>query len=150
MAEKNSKKSNIDINEENTDKKKLITFSKMNKFFIIPFLKPVFYLVTHISFKKIIFSISRPQLVIPIYEELMHIFVGLFSFFSYFDKKTKRSKDNNLYRLNTLNSNQSFYMEKRKKDSKKLYIYIIVIGFLLSIYQTLNIINPADSYSNIC
>ena len=91
----------LDINKKNEKEKKpekiktpIITFAKLNKFFLIPFLTPIssgftYYFTYLIDETNVI---KNKLFIFSIYDELSYIVVGLFYFVSYFKLKPKKEK----------------------------------------------------------
>ena len=84
--------------EREDNKKPIITFSKLNKYFIIPFLCPIFYNLSKF-FRNLIVDtniVSKTEFLDSITAELSFIFSGLFYFISYckvnFNKKNISSQ----------------------------------------------------------
>ena len=71
---------NEELIEENKKNKSFITFSKLNKLFLIPFLYAIFYFLIYL-FEYLIDKsevIKRPQFIKSILYDLSHVIAGLF------------------------------------------------------------------------
>ena len=76
-----------ELSEIANNKKQIIIFSKLNKYFLIPFICPVFYVISNI-FKDVILKakvINKKEFFDSIYIGLNFFFVGLFYFIPYFN-----------------------------------------------------------------
>ena len=117
------------LSERENNKKSIITFSRLNKYFLIPFLYPVFCVLRNI-FKDLVVEskvINNSKLFYSISIDLSYIFAGLFYFKPYF--KTNFNKKNN---------SGSIYIYNKVKIDKckscKIIMFIILLS-LINIFQ---------------
>ena len=80
MAESNLDKEEKEekLNEKETNKKPIITFSKLNKYYIILFISPIFCMLGNYSATKIKSVIEQKYFYLIISYEVFYIFSGLF------------------------------------------------------------------------
>ena len=86
-----------ELSEIANNKKQIIIFSKLNKYFLIPFICPVFYVISNI-FKDVILKakvINKKEFFDSIYIGLNFFFVGLFYFIPYFNINYNKKNDIN-------------------------------------------------------
>ena len=121
-------------------KKSIITFATINKYFLIPFLCPIFcmlanYLLLYIDESNVI---KKAEFVVPFYVMLSYVGAGALYFISYFKQKIEGGKEHILYR----ESNSIIYIyndSNRKSFTLKEYILIIFLGFLAALFKLLSV-----------
>ena len=121
-------------------KKCFMTFSKMNKYFLIPFLTPIFNVLSIYFYEYISPTIKRPEFVSSINNELSRVVVGLFYVLPYFCKKIKKEKDDIIlkHKINNGNSIEYIYNEKiLEVNIKKIRIMLLILSFLMVSFETL-------------
>ena len=98
-------------------KKPLITFAKLNKYFLIPFLAPVCCMLANYFLEKIrkIKVVRNDELISTSYILLSYVGAGCFYFISKFRQKVEGAKENILYRENTTISITFIYNEGNQK-----------------------------------
>ena len=125
----------LDVNHEKTEAKQnhLVTFAKMNKYYLFPFLCPVFCMITTYFSEKILFSkVKIKDYFILLYSDLTYAVGGLLYFVSYF--KQKRNKVNDSY-SNRKKLLKNFHNNKDVvKNNVKKWLLIILISILILIY----------------
>ena len=138
--------SNNESNQDtlvNSDKQKkpLITFAKINKYFIIPFLTPVFCMLANyfIAFVRNSNVIKHEEFALSIFILLSYIASGCFYFISKFRQKVEGAKDHIIYKERATTAIKYIYNEASKKSLLKECILIIVIGFLITLFELLSI-----------
>ena len=138
--------SNNESNQDtlvNSDKQKkpLITFAKINKYFIIPFLTPVFCMLANyfIVFVRNSNVIKHEEFALSIFILLSYIASGCFYFISKFRQKVEGAKDHIIYKERATTAIKYIYNEASKKSLLKECILIIVIGFLITLFELLSI-----------
>ena len=118
------------LNETETIKKPLISFAKLNKFYIVLFIAPIFCMFGNYFSLKINLIIKEKYFFIMINEELFYIFSGLFYFISYFRKNSNKGKETNP--LSTSNKDITYiYNSSFKINSKKVILLLIILSLLL-------------------
>ena len=126
-----------------TDKKKkpFISFAKINKYFLIPFITPVFCMFANYFLYKIKATkvVKNEEFIFTCYVLLSYIGVGCFYFISKFRQKVEVEKENFLYRESTISSIKFIYNEGIKKNKLKVSILIIFLAFLLSLAELFSI-----------
>ena len=122
-------------------KKPLITCAKLNKYFLIPFLAPVFCMLANYFFDRIrkIKFVRNEEFIFTSYILLSYFVAGCFYFISKFRQKVEGAKENILYRENTTNSITFIYNEGIQKNVLKEAILIIVIAFLIALGELFTI-----------
>ncbi len=134
--------------EDYKTKKSFITFSKVNKYFLFPFLTPIFLVLTnivdYIIEEKIL---ENPMFVTVIFDQLAIVSAGLLYFFSNEDKSLIKDKDKD--KESSIDKpNKTFeyiYNEnERDIDIKKLYILIAILAVLMAAYEIIDGIYSDD------
>ena len=84
-----------EIKEVKIKKAPLITFAKLNKYYTILFICPIFSMLVNYFLSKIVKAnvIKQSSFFSILLEELTYIFAGLFYFISYFKGKSNRPKN---------------------------------------------------------
>ena len=79
-------KKNEELTENNDENKSLITFAKLNKYFLIPFLSALFNFLSDLFGLFIENSkvLKKLEFIEPILYDLPFVFAGLFYFIPYF------------------------------------------------------------------
>ena len=123
----------------------LITFAKLNKYFFIPFLCPIFcmlsnYLLLLIDSTKVV---KKGEIFVPLFVELSYIFTGFLYFISRFQQKIEGGKED-LVTYNERDERHSsaikyIYNEGNKKNYLKEWVLIITLGFLVAVFELLSI-----------
>ena len=132
----------LDINNEKTNKKQnnLVTFAKMNKYFLFPFLCPVFCMIsTYFSNKILSSKVKIKEYLQLIYVSLSYSSTGILYLISYFKQEKNKVNDSYFNRLKLLkffNNNKN--NKDIKKNSIKKWLIIILIGILMLIYTIFN------------
>ena len=106
------------LSEKVDDKMPILTFSKLNKYFIIPFLCPIFYMISKF-FKSLIDDkniIKKSNILDPITTELSFIFSGLFYFITFF--KVNFNKQNLSSQIIERGNNGTITYDNNKISSK--------------------------------
>ena len=139
---------NISLVIPNKQKKSLITFAKINKYFLIPFLTPVFCMLTNYFLNKIreMKLVRNEEFVFSFYIMLSYIGAGCFYFISKFRQKIEEQKENIIYREVNPSSIQYIYNESMKKNLLKEWILIIVISFLSVIFVFFSVFSSKPKY----
>ena len=121
--------------ENDKHKKSLITFSRLNKYFLIPFITPVFLTISSIFFAFLEKSMKSPLFVSTIYEQLAIFSSGFLYFFSSVNKIFKK-RENKIVKEESNNSLQYIY-NKNEPDinQKKLDSFIVILALLMTIYE---------------
>ena len=131
--------SSLDINNQKVDKldepndnqKHFVTFAKMNKYFLFPFLCPIFCMLANYFSNKIIFSKAKiSDYFLLTYVEFTYVVGGLIYFISYSKKTNNDLDDSYSKRLKLLKK----YKKEVKKDIKKKWLIILAISVLTIIY----------------
>ena len=117
----------------------LITFAKINKYFLIPFLCPVCcmlanYFLLLISETKVV---KKIEICSPVLVEFSYIFAGLLYFISYINQKVDRGKQQIIYRERAPSAIKLIYNKVERKSSLKEWILIILLGFFVAIFELL-------------
>ena len=118
----------------------LITFAKINKYFLIPFLCPVCCMLANyflLWFKKTN-VLKKGEFFIPVFVEFSYVFAGLLYFITYFQQKVEGGKEEIIYRESTATSIKYIYNEGSQKNILKEWILIIFLGFLIAAFELLS------------
>ena len=126
--------------KEDTTKQPLIAFAKINKYFLIPFLCPVFcmlanYFIIFINEAKVI---KKEEFALSFFILLSYVGAGLLYFISYFRQKVDGGKEEIIYRERPSTSIKYIYNEGVKKSFLKECILIILLGFLITLFELLS------------
>ena len=86
-----------ELSEIANNKKQIIIFSKLNKYFLIPFICPIFYVISNIFMDLIVKAkvINKKEFFDSICIGLNFFFVGLFYFIPYFNINYNKKNDIN-------------------------------------------------------
>ena len=121
--------------EREDNKKPIITFSKLNRYFIIPFLCPIFYYLSKF-FRDLIGDtnvINKTEFLDSITAELSFIFSGLFYFISYF--KVNFDKKNISSQFIERNNTEAIDSDNKNKicnyNSCKIVTLIILLSLII-------------------
>ena len=127
--------------KEDKSKKSLITFAKINKYFLIPFLTPVFCMLANYFLMLLRQSkvIKKEEFFLSFFIVCSYVGAGLFYFISYLRLKVEGAKENIIYRERASLQITYIYNEISIKSSLKKYILIIFIGFLITLFELLAI-----------
>ena len=130
------------INEPKNNQKPLITFAKLNKYFLIPFLCPIFCMLSNYFLGVLISTniIKRVEFIGIILDIFPYVFAGLFHFISYFksieekeDESDPKGSQNGIHYI--YNSNiTSIY-------SHKIFLLIVLLSLLIGINEFIAFIN---------
>ena len=118
------------LNEKETNKKPIITFSKLNKYYIILFISPIFCMLGNYSATKIKSVIEQKYFYLIISYEVFYIFSGLFYFVSYFRKNSNKGRESN-ENSNSDKDIKYIYNASFKINAKKVIILLIILSLLL-------------------
>jgi uncharacterized membrane protein len=133
MEEINSGNKNEELSGAKENKQSLITFAKLNKYYTILFLCPIFSMLGNYFLSKIMQAnvIKQNLFFYILHEELTYIFSGLFYFISYFRGKSNKPKNID---KNSCDETSIKYIYNRplfNKCSRKLIIFLLILSFLL-------------------
>ena len=127
-----------DIVEKPKEQKQnhLIMFAKLNKYYLILFIAPVFCMITNYFISKIkdpeLNIIKNPYVFNMLNVELFHTFAGLFYFISYFNKNPNKGKESDENRSSN-NAIQYIYNETITIDIKLHILFLITLSsFMIS------------------
>ena len=126
-----------ELSERENNKKSIITFSKLNKYFLIPFLCPVFFILLNILSNLIDKNklVITPSFFDSIFEDLSFIFAGFFYFIPYF--KANFNKKTDSPSINERNDSGAIYFNNKVKIDKYKFCKIIMIIMLLSLINVI-------------
>ena len=129
-------------------KKSLITFAKINKYFLIPFLTPVFCMLANYFLNKIreIKLVRNEEFILSSYIMLSYIAAGCFYFISKFRQKVEEQKENIIYREANPSSIQYIYNEGMKTNLLKEWILIIFVAFLSVLFEIFSVFSAKPRY----
>ena len=117
-------------------KQPLVTFAKLNKFFLIPFLTPISSILVTYFYELIDETnvIKNKMFIEVIYEELSYVAVGLLYFVSYFKLKPNKEKEKEKEFGIQQNSSPIKYIyneENRNYDLKQVSFVVILLSLIL-------------------
>ena len=131
MEEANPQGTKEDLNDTKNNKKPIIIFTKINRYFIIPLLCPVFSMLINFFFGKVMETniIKNVEFIFQIFFQSSYVFGGLLHFVSYFKPKVNGtnqpiSNKSMTYIYNAHSNKFKFY--------KKIFficLFGILIGF---------------------
>ena len=128
--------------EETPNKKSLITFAKLNKYFLIPFLCPIFCMLTNLSKVFIDESgvIIKDTLVDSTLFNIAYVTAGLFHFISYFNGNLNQKKEINIKYENNNTGIKYIYNGgfNNKFNTKKFILFIILLSLILIFSDLIN------------
>ena len=136
MEEMFSEDSKDELIEIEPNKKSFITCAKLNKYFFIPFLSPIFCMLTNFFLGKMTSTnvLKNLEFIGSIFLELSYISGGLLHFTSYFRQKAKKIDKTQSRGIELI------YNEKRKDyKNYKMLLLITLLGFLLALTQFIGI-----------
>ena len=123
----------------------IISFGKLNKYYIIPFICPIICMVAHYILGLINRDLKNKQLLLILFRESTYVITGLLYYVTIFQTKVKEGKEsfdkqrNNLLNLVHNKNNNNNLVDK--KSSLKKWLLIILVSFLLIIYETVPLFN---------
>ena len=122
-----------EIKEVKIKKAPLITFAKLNKYYTILFICPIFSMLGNYFFSKIMqANVIKQNLFFNIlHEELTYIFAGLFYFISYFRGKSNKPK--NIDKNSSEETNIKYIYNRPLVNicSKKVIIFLLILCCIL-------------------
>ena len=136
--------SNSDTKESLTKNEKLhqplITFAKINKYFLIPFLCPVFcmmanYCIGKFDKQKIM---NKAEFIVPVYVILSYVAAGTPYFISKFNQKVEGGKEVIIYRERIPHNIKYIYNKGFKQNLIKKYALIIFLSLLVVAFELLS------------
>ena len=126
----------------------LITFAKLNKFFLIPFICPIFCMLASYFMGRIIITnvIKKVEFICTIYYELAYVAAGLFHFVSYFNSIEKQEKKEEQKEEAGSEENSQkgiYYIYNRitKKNFQVKISYFILLGLLVGMMRYISFSN---------
>ena len=125
----------LDINHPKSETKTnhLVTFAKMNKYFLFPFLCPVFCMISTYFNEKILTSkVKIKDYFVLVYADLTYAAGGLLYFISYYKQKRNKANDSYSNRIKLLKSFNN--KQETKKNPVKKWLLIVLISILILIY----------------
>lgn len=128
--------------KENNENKKdyLFSFTKINKYFIFPFISPIFCFISNI-FLGLIFEvngINNREFFFSIFITVPYIIGGLLYFISWIRTKTFETRDNALIYKRKSTFIKYIYNDGSKKNILKIFLILLIMSILL-------ILNPIFS-----
>ena len=140
MKEKNSDEKiekNEELIEDNDEKKSLITFAKLNKYFLIPFLSALFKFLSDLFgllFIKNSKVIKKFEYIGPILYDLPFVFAGLFYFIPHFQVNVNIKKKSSYKQKSRLEINYLYYSSFLTTiNTNKFIIFILLLSIINAI-----------------
>ena len=132
MEEKDIKIKKEETNSFKTGIKKKIAFAKLNKYFLFPFLAPIFCMMGNYCFDKVIYSkIKRVDFLFNINLELSYVTAGLLYFITKYRSRRKKDKIINDKDENSHNNVvKLIYNNSLNFNTKKILMFIILISLM--------------------
>ena len=133
------------------DKRSLITFAKLNKYFLIPFLCPIFCMLANFFDVFIDESevINKQEFIYSIFFDLSYAIEGLFYFISYFKTKVNKEKES---KTNTENQNTGIiyiYNDNFSYNYNNINKIIMIIVLLSILLEIQNLLMALSDYENV-
>ena len=130
--------SNEELNENNHTKKPIITFYKLNRYFIIIFLCPIFCTLTNL-FILLIYEteiIKKVEFVNSIFICIIYFLAGLFHFISFFRVNLNEEKESSSNNENSNSGINYIYNEAilNNFDTNKVILLILLLSLIVGIY----------------
>ena len=128
---------NEELKENNDENKSLITFAKLNKYFLIPFLSALFNFLSDL-FGKFIEDYEVPkklEFIEPILYDLPFVSAGLFYFISYFQVNVniKSKSDNKVHSGLDIDYEYNEALFDKKISVYKFYKFMVLLGTMNAI-----------------
>ena len=122
-----------EIKEVKIKKAPLITFAKLNKYYTILFICPIFSMLVNYFLSKIVKAnvIKQSSFFSILLEELTYIFAGLFYFISYFKGKSNRPKKFDKNFCDETSIKYIYNSPLVNNCSKKVIIFCVILSCLL-------------------
>ena len=122
------------LTNSDKQKKSLISFAKINKYFLIPFIAPVFCMLSNYLLYRIrkLKVVRHEEFIFTSYALLSYIGAGCIYFISKFRQKIEGAKDKIIYRESAISSMKLIYNEAIKTNVLKESLLIILLAFLIS------------------
>ena len=105
----------------NKRKKTFISFAKINKFFLVPFLTPIFCSLGNFFLLKIKETkvVKNEEFILTSFILLSYVGAGCFYFISKFRQKVEGAKEKIIYKGMSLSNTQKLYNEVFKRSLLK-------------------------------
>ena len=136
------------LTESKEKQQSLITFAKLNKYFLIPFICPIFCMLASYFMGRIIITnvIKKVEFICTIYYELAYVAAGLFHFISYFNSIEKQEKKEEQKEEAGSEENSQkgiYYIYNRitKKNFRVKISYFILLGLLVGLMRYISFSN---------
>ena len=130
-----------DIEEIKEKKKPLITFAKLNRYFLIIFFCPVFGMLGNLFLSKTIRTriVGKLEFVFSVYNCLAFLLAGLFHFISYFRVNLKKNNSSIFEKeINNLGNIKKYNQDIFNKcDIFKIIVFIILLSLIIVIRSLL-------------
>ena len=123
-------------NNTNNKKEYLFSFARINKYFLIPFLCPVFCMISNVFIKFVIDEWVNSDFPISMIVCFCYLFGGLLYFVSAIRTKTEETRDNAIIYMERDRSSGSIkyiYNDGLKKDKCKIFGFLLIMSILLSL-----------------
>ena len=129
----------MEENEEIKNKKEhMFSLAKINKYYLFPFLAPIFCMLgnyfIHLINNDNKNKDNKLEFTFSIFINLTYIMGGLLYFISFIRTKTEESKDKAIIYKERKSLNLIYNKDKPKKSKIKIFFILIFISILLSIY----------------
>ena len=128
--------------EKNKKKESLFSFAKINKYYLFPFLAPIFCCTANYFIHTL--SNDNPSMemhmFLTIYIDFSYLFGGLLYFISSIREKTYETRDNAIeYRDRASSVVKYIYNDGSKKNQIKILLILLLISFLITITSICNL-----------
>ena len=123
------------LNEKSKSKQPLIMFTKLNKYFLFPFLSPIFCMLSNYFLDKILHSnIIINGFMLIVFVQFSYAAGGSLYFISYFHQKLNKRNDNNVTsKIKKNNYIKYIYNKGIKKNWKKIWLILITISLIVTV-----------------
>ena len=124
--------------KKRTKKSPLFSFAKINKYFIIPFLSPIFCFLANLFLDLLLKNrgIANLSFLISMIESTSYIIGGLLYFISWIRTRTEETRDNAIeYRVRVNTSISYIYNNGEKKNALKIFVILCSMSILLIFFS---------------
>ena len=124
------------MEEKSIKKNYLFSFTKLNKYFIFPFLSPIFCFLANLFLGLIRQDkgIKSIEFLFSITVSSTYTFGGLLYFISWIRTKTEQTRENAImYRERSFSSIKYIYNDGSKKNKVKIFLILLIMSILVSI-----------------
>ena len=120
---------------EKTNKKEcLFSFAKINKYYLFPFLAPLFCVFSNYCMHIVNKANKNTEFTLSIFVNMTFVVGGLLYFVSFIRTKTEQTKNNAIVYKERKTLNLIYKEESPNKSKKIIFLILLFMSILLSIY----------------